>query len=86
MHSVCQPELPDASEVWGRVIEQSGEWFGYVDLQHHREYQCYFNQHRCHTSRNGARPVEISPRDVIDIKGYRWNKHCRGFFDLPVAA
>jgi putative transposase len=51
-----------------------------------REYQCYFNQHRCHTSRNGASPIEILPSNVIDIKGYRWNKHCRGLFDLPVAA
>jgi hypothetical protein len=26
MHSVCQPELPDAGEVWGGVVEKSGEW------------------------------------------------------------
>jgi hypothetical protein len=26
MHSVCQPELPDATEVWGGVVEKSGEW------------------------------------------------------------
>jgi hypothetical protein len=26
MHSVCQPELPDAREVWGGVVEKSGEW------------------------------------------------------------
>lgn len=49
-------------------------------------YQCYFNQHRCHTSRNGATPVETMHSNVIDIKDYRWNKHCRGLFDLPVAA
>jgi hypothetical protein len=28
MHSVCDPDLPDAGEVWGEVLEQSGEWFG----------------------------------------------------------
>jgi hypothetical protein len=26
MHSVCYPELPDAGEVWGGVVEKSGEW------------------------------------------------------------
>jgi hypothetical protein len=24
MYSVCDPELPDASEVWGGVVEKSG--------------------------------------------------------------
>jgi hypothetical protein len=26
MHSACNPELPDAGEVWGGVIAKSGEW------------------------------------------------------------
>ena len=26
MHSVCDPELPDAGEIWGGVVEKSGEW------------------------------------------------------------
>jgi hypothetical protein len=26
MHSVCDPELPDAGDVWDGVIEKSGEW------------------------------------------------------------
>jgi hypothetical protein len=26
MHSVCDPELPKAGEVWGRVVARSGEW------------------------------------------------------------
>ena len=26
MHSVCDPELPDAGEVWSGVVEKSGEW------------------------------------------------------------
>jgi putative transposase len=51
-----------------------------------REYQHYYNQHRCHTSRNGATPAEAMHSNVIDIKDYRWNQHCRGLFDLPVAA
>ncbi|MEP5566451.1 MAG: hypothetical protein ABJN62_01330 [Halioglobus sp.] len=26
MHSVCEPELPDAGDVWDGVVEKSGEW------------------------------------------------------------
>ena len=26
MHTVCNPELPDAGEVWDGVVEKSGEW------------------------------------------------------------
>jgi hypothetical protein len=26
MHSVCDPELPEAGQVWGGVVEKSGEW------------------------------------------------------------
>jgi len=26
MHSVCDPELPDAGEVWDGVVAKSGEW------------------------------------------------------------
>ena len=26
IHSVCNPELPDAGEVWDGVVEKSGEW------------------------------------------------------------
>jgi hypothetical protein len=25
-HRVCDPELPDAGDVWGGVVEKSGEW------------------------------------------------------------
>ena len=26
MHSVCDPQLPDAGDVWNGVVEKSGEW------------------------------------------------------------
>ncbi len=28
MHSVCNPALLDPGEVWGGVVEKSGEWWG----------------------------------------------------------
>jgi len=51
-----------------------------------RDYQRYYNENRTHSGRNGVTPIETSDRKVIDISQYRWEKHCRGLFDLPVAA
>jgi putative transposase len=50
------------------------------------DFQAYYNQHRTHTGRNGLPPVEAIGGNVININQYRWNKHCRGLFELPVAA
>ena len=50
------------------------------------DYQCYFNEYRCHSGRDGVTPVETAGSKVIDISKYRWEKHCRGLFELPIAA
>jgi hypothetical protein len=31
-------------------------------------------------------PAEKHDNTVVDINKYRWKKHCRGLFQLPVAA
>lgn len=49
-------------------------------------YRRYYNEHRCHCSRSDATPVECTVRSVADINNYRWIGHCRGLFQLPVAA
>jgi transposase InsO family protein len=51
-----------------------------------RDYQHYFNEHRCHSGREGATPLKSDSGIVVDINSYRWKKHCRGLFQLPVAA
>lgn len=51
-----------------------------------RDFQNYCNEHRCHMGRSGATPIERDSKKVIDIDNYRWKKHCRGLFQLPVAA
>ena len=28
MHNVCDPEFPDAGEVWGGVVDQVDQWWG----------------------------------------------------------
>jgi hypothetical protein len=35
---------------------------------------------------NGATPVEASSNKIVDINKYRWKKHCRGLFELPIVA
>jgi putative transposase len=51
-----------------------------------RDYQRYYNECRTHSGRDGVTPVETTDRKVADINKYRWEKHCRGLFELPLAA
>jgi hypothetical protein len=51
-----------------------------------RDYQAYYNEHQCHSIQGGSTPVESNSGNVIYIRSYRWKKHCRGLFQLPVAA
>jgi transposase InsO family protein len=51
-----------------------------------RQYQAYYNEHRCHSSRCGETPVSSDVEQIADIKSYRWKKQCRGLFQLPIAA
>jgi len=68
------------------LLDQTFFWTA-SDLENKlRAYQTYYNAHRCHSGRDGATPVEPLPGNVIDIRNYRWEKHCRGLFQLPVAA
>ena len=50
------------------------------------EYQFYYNDSRTHTGRDGKTPVESGCKTVGDINHYRWQKHCRGLFELPMVA
>jgi hypothetical protein len=51
-----------------------------------RGYQCYYNESRTHSGRNGATPVATNDQKIVDINKYRWERHCRGLFELPIAA
>ena len=52
------------------------------------DFQRYFNEHRTHAGLDG-RPPEPSP-DLgygrANISSYRWQPHCRGLYQTPVAA
>ena len=51
-----------------------------------RDYQSYYNQYRCHSSRDGDTPVRADIKNDVDLNNYRWKKHYRGLSQSPVAA
>jgi hypothetical protein len=48
-------------------------------------YQQYFNHHRRHSGLDDGIPV-CTEAMAINLKDFRWQHHCRGLFELPVAA
>jgi transposase InsO family protein len=68
------------------LLDQTFFWTA-TDLESKlRDYQSYYNEHRCHSSRDGVTPVKSGSDNLVDIRSYRWKKHCRGMFQLPAAA
>ena len=68
------------------LLDQTFCWTA-TDLENKlREYQCYYNKHRCHSSRDGETPLVSGGNKVADINQFRWEKYYRGLFELPVAA
>jgi len=52
-------------------------------------FQAYYNNHRCHWALDGCTPTQHDSQmnTATSIKGnYYWEQHCRGLFQLPVAA
>ena len=55
-------------------------------LLHFRDY---YNRDRVHASLGGATPACKAAdirRRVISLSEYQWQSHCRGLYQLPVAA
>jgi transposase InsO family protein len=53
------------------------------------DFRHYYNTHRVHTSLDGNTPSEISSETIMpraDLNQFRWKSHCRGLYQLPVAA
>jgi putative transposase len=49
-------------------------------------FKRYYNGYRSHVALNGETPVETRTAKGIDFKSYRWQKHCRGLHQTPIAA
>ncbi len=61
-----------------------------VDLEGKlNDFREYFNNLRTHSSLDGATPAEAAgrvPEKPISLEAFTWQPHCRGLFELPVAA
>jgi transposase InsO family protein len=53
------------------------------------EFQYYHNQKRVHASLGGDTPAEVAGEPETQdakINDFRWQTHCRGLVQLPIAA
>jgi putative transposase len=50
------------------------------------DFKAYFNHHRTHSARVGRPPEDAPPRPVANLRSYRWESHCRGLDQTPIAA
>jgi hypothetical protein len=75
-------------EATGRKVSlrKQTDWCQNICRRTLRDYQRYYNEHRTYSGQDGVTPVETTVSKVVDINKYRWEKHCRGLFELPVAA
>ena len=58
-----------------------------TDLQRKlSDYQTYFNHHRAHSSLQGNTPDDGANQNTAELSNVHWQTHCRGLFELPLAA
>src|SRR6202163_4373698 len=52
------------------------------------DFQHYYNGHRTHAGLEGRLPEPSigGPGALVDFASYRWQKHCRGLYQTPIAA
>jgi hypothetical protein len=52
------------------------------------DFQNYYNGYRAHAGLQGClpEPSVAGSASPIDIRSYRWQKHCRGWYQKPFAA
>jgi putative transposase len=51
------------------------------------DFQHYYNAHRTHAGLDGRLPEPgVAGAAPIDFASYRWQRHCRGLFQTPIAA
>ena len=52
------------------------------------DFKHYYNGHRAHAGLAGRTPEPSidGPRSTVTFSSYRWQKHCRGLYQTPIAA
>jgi putative transposase len=51
-----------------------------------QSFQDYFNRHRVHSGVEGQLPEPGASIATLDLDSYRWQRHCRGLYQTPIAA
>ena len=51
-----------------------------------QSFQDYFNRHRVHSGVQGQLPEPGTSIAILDLDSYRWQRHCRGLYQTPIAA
>ena len=51
-----------------------------------RAFQHYFNRHRTHSGVEGRLPEPREGQAPLNFAPYRWQQHCRGLYQTPIAA
>jgi hypothetical protein len=51
-----------------------------------RDFQNYFNKHRVHSGLKGQPPDPEDAGTPLNFASYRWQQHCRGLYQTPIAA
>jgi hypothetical protein len=49
-------------------------------------FQHYFNRHRPHSGLGGQLPQPAEAQATLHFASYRWQQHCRGLYQTPIAA
>ena len=49
-------------------------------------FRDYYNRHRSHAGLKGNTPIESVESKGANLKSYRWQPHCRGLYQTPIAA
>ena len=51
-----------------------------------RVFQHYFNRHRAHSGLEGGLTEPGEAQATLSFASYRWQQHCRGLYQTPIAA
>jgi hypothetical protein len=50
------------------------------------DFRRYYNGYRAHAGLDGRTPDPIADRGCAGVSSYRWQPHCRGLYQTPIAA
>jgi len=70
-------------------LDQKLFWNTVASERKLKDFQTYYKIHRTHRSLGGDTPDEVAgivTKWPIKLEKFRWQTHCRGIYQLPVAA